>query len=295
MKPVALDLCCGMGGWTDGLLSAGWDVIGFDITQWPGYNGKLMQGDVRHVHITHDSNGTWFVSIRPSSDTESWLEWPLPSKPLLVCASPPCQEFSYSRFPFKKAREKFTKENPPDSTIWRACERIAAECHAPLILENVRNAQYWMGKAVRNCGSFYLWGDIPVLLPMGKFQKGFGRVKDIVNPSDPWGGFGGSSYQSRGGKGPLNRKRISGFPGEMERVVPVYPQGGQPETESLQGQGCSTKKMTGSVKYRKIHGSEQAGHAGTDARKLWSAKAAMIPIELSTWIGECFYPQEMTK
>ena len=39
-----------MGGWTDGLLAAGWDVIGFDITQWPGYKGKLMQGDVRQVH-----------------------------------------------------------------------------------------------------------------------------------------------------------------------------------------------------------------------------------------------------
>jgi hypothetical protein len=31
MKPLAIDLFCGLGGWTDGLLAEGWDVIGFDI------------------------------------------------------------------------------------------------------------------------------------------------------------------------------------------------------------------------------------------------------------------------
>ena len=31
MKPLAIDLCCGLGGWSEGLLAEGWDVVGFDI------------------------------------------------------------------------------------------------------------------------------------------------------------------------------------------------------------------------------------------------------------------------
>jgi len=32
-KPLAIDLFCGLGGWTEGLLAEGWQVIGFDIEQ----------------------------------------------------------------------------------------------------------------------------------------------------------------------------------------------------------------------------------------------------------------------
>lgn len=30
-KPLAIDLFCGLGGWTEGLLAEGYYVVGFDI------------------------------------------------------------------------------------------------------------------------------------------------------------------------------------------------------------------------------------------------------------------------
>ena len=38
--------------------------------------------------------------------------------------------------------------------------------HIPLIVENVRGAQKWVGRARWNYGSFYLWGDVPALMPV---------------------------------------------------------------------------------------------------------------------------------
>ena len=249
MKPIALDLCTGKGGWARGLKAAGWHVIGVDVKVWDNpYVDEFVQKDVRLC------NGSDFPGVQ------------------LVCASPPCQEFSYRSFPFKRCRE-LRDTVPPDKSIWEACVRIAKEAKATLILENVRGAQglakgiphpeWFMGKAAWNYGPFYFWGDRPLLLHPGKApQKGFGCVKELENPSDPWGGFGGSSYQSRGGKGPLNKKRVAkdwhgGFAGEMDRVEKVY----------------KGKRM-----------------AGSNARAEWSAKAAMIPEELAEWIGRYYYP-----
>lgn len=52
-----------------------------------------------------------------------------------------------------------------------ACFRIQREAseaagrHIPLIIENVRGAQLFVGRAAWHFGSFYLWGDIPALMP----------------------------------------------------------------------------------------------------------------------------------
>ena len=34
-----------------------------------------------------------------------------------------------------------------------------------MVVENVRGAQKWVGRAQWNYGSFYLWGDVPALMP----------------------------------------------------------------------------------------------------------------------------------
>ena len=42
----------------------------------------------------------------------------------------------------------------------------AAGHYIPLVVENVRAAQKWVGRARWHYGSFYLWGDVPALMPM---------------------------------------------------------------------------------------------------------------------------------
>ena len=51
--------------------------------------------------------------------------------------------------------------------LFDACFRIQREAceasgrHIPMVVENVKGAQPWVGKAAGRFGSFYLWGDVP--------------------------------------------------------------------------------------------------------------------------------------
>src|SRR5438128_2258477 len=85
-RPLAIDLFCGLGGWTDGLLAEGWDVIGFDITQHVygehRYPGKLVIQDVTTLH------GSQFRHAAA------------------IVASPPCKEYSYMAMPWTLAKAK---------------------------------------------------------------------------------------------------------------------------------------------------------------------------------------------
>lgn len=59
-----------------------------------------------------------------------------------------------------------------------ACE--AAGRHIPLLVENVRGAQPWVGRSRWAYGSFHLWGDTPALMPHSEGGRkqggGLGRV-----------------------------------------------------------------------------------------------------------------------
>jgi hypothetical protein len=134
---VLIDLCCGLGGWSAGFIEKGWRVVGFDVERFP-FPGQLVLQDVRTVDGRR---------LRGAD---------------LIVASPPCEQFSRHQMPWTKAR------NPPspDLSLVEACYRIAREAGAPLILENVRSAQRWLGRAPASYGSRFLWGDgLPALVP----------------------------------------------------------------------------------------------------------------------------------
>jgi hypothetical protein len=138
----AVDLCCGKGGWTRALINRGFRVVGFDTVRFPEYMGELVIQDVRTIDGRN---------LRGAS---------------LIVASPPCQEFSRWRMPWTRAK------NPPapDLSIIHACFYIARAAGVPLVLENVRTAERWIGPPAARWGPFSLWGDgVPALLPVVEY------------------------------------------------------------------------------------------------------------------------------
>jgi hypothetical protein len=135
LAPIAIDLCCGLGGWADGLKKYGWRVIGIDIEKFPYSGDAILDFDVRKLP-------EWFSEMFTIARVS------------LVVASPPCEQFSRHDMPWTKAKNP----PPPDKSIWTACVQIAERFRAPLVIENVRGAQQFMGKADSHYGSQYLWG-----------------------------------------------------------------------------------------------------------------------------------------
>ena len=99
------------------------------------------------------------------------------SRANLIVASPPCDEFSRHDQPWTRARNP----PPPDLSLWRAAERISREAGRPLIIENVRGAQQFMGQAKHHFGKQYLWGDVPALMPDHGNSQNYGRQKQTLS------------------------------------------------------------------------------------------------------------------
>lgn len=160
MRPLAIDLFCGLGGWTEGLLAEGYEVVGFDIERHVygehHYPAQLVLQDVLTLH------GSQFRDAA------------------LIVASPPCQEYSYMAMPWSRAKKiaaeyrSGARDVAKLTALFDACFRLQREAceaggrHIPLVVENVRGAQEWVGRSRWNYGSYHLWGDVPALMPIAR-------------------------------------------------------------------------------------------------------------------------------
>ena len=88
------------------------------------------------------------------------------------------------------------------TALFDACFRIQREASEaaghkiPLIVENVRGAQKWVGRAKWNWGSYYLWGDVPALMPITTRFKRPGRNFHAFERGFP--SFNGADHELRG-------------------------------------------------------------------------------------------------
>lgn len=246
MKPLCIDLFCGLGGWTEGFLSEGFAVIGFDIEVRP-YPAQLVIQDVLTLHGSQFKNVTCIV------------------------ASPPCQAYSYRAMPWKKAKAL----PPPDNSLFEACFRIQREaCEAsaryiPMVVENVCGAQKLVGKAAWHYGSYYLWGDVPALMPF-TYQK---RKSQHVPLCETPKGTGATSWFFGNSKHEGRHYGVKGIP---HRPTGPWTNPAENGTK-IGGDWFSDPNST----CRK-HGSK------SNARKQASALIAKIPFPLAQHIARVF-------
>ena len=270
-KLLAIDLFCGLGGWTDGLIAEGYDVIGFDIEQHVygdmRYPAQLVVQDVLTLH------GSQFKDAA------------------LIVASPPCQEYSYMAMPWKLAKAKaaaIKADTTGESLVklnrlFNACFRLQAEAslaagrHIPMVIENVRGAIPWVGKARWNFGSFYLWGDVPALMPPA--------FKATKVPSFRFDGSGKSfqsaSVEQTGVKAPgMNWSDQTKRGQDFTRLAGRHAAEGQKSVQDGLG-GYGGNFGWNNTPMRR-------GNSKSSGRKMASAMIAKIPLPLSRHIAATF-------
>ena len=159
-------------------MAEGFECIGFDIERHDygagGYPGQLVLQDALTLH------GSQFRDAA------------------CIVASPPCQRYSYMAQPWQRAKrevrwQQWERDSPFGDrlaglrALFDACFRIQREAceaagrHIPMVVENVKGAQPWVGRAKAHYGSYYLWGDVEDvggrIVASGKLRFGMPSVK----------------------------------------------------------------------------------------------------------------------
>lgn len=262
-NPLMVDLFCGLGGWAEGGLAEGYNVIGFDIERhaYGGhrYPAQMVVQDVLTLH------GSQFKDAA------------------LIVASPPCQKYSYMAMPWKLAkaqaaaiRADTTGEALIDlNRLFDACFRIQKEAsiaagrHIPMVVENVRGAIPWVGRSRWAFGSFHLWGDVPALMPIA--------FKAVKVGGFSWSDFGKDGYKARAfnGTAERNMKEASGQKLPGNNAPRMW-------SERRMQRLADAKRYDEDAFY--------CGSSGGKARKAASAMIAKIPLPLSRHIAATYRP-----
>lgn len=280
--PLCVDLFCGLGGWAEGFLAENYDVIGFDIERhvYPAVamdvDAIKLPGNTSSVRwcerpIQRLNNATKFA--RRTGELAAYpaqlvlqdvrtLHGSQFKHAACIVASPPCQEYSYRAMPWKRAKAL----PPPSNELWDACFRIQQEAseaagrYIPMVVENVCGAQRWVGRAKWHYGSYYLWGDVPALMPFA-----MGRKSQHEPLCETPAGTGRTSWFFGNSK---HEGRYYGMDGVKDRDADGY------ERTHPDAFGWKTPRTS----------------SHSSARRAASAMIAKIPFALARHIAEVYKP-----
>jgi hypothetical protein len=153
-KPRLLDLFCGRWGWSRAFAARGWECVGVDLVEPP----EIPQGC---TFVQQDIIG---MSRIPQSYD-------------FICASSPCEQFSVHGMKHFHLNPKYPELG---IKLFNHTRELCEASGVPYVMENVRAAQQFVGKAVHHCGPFYLWGTgVPAILNQG-ISKDMSQQRDPI-------------------------------------------------------------------------------------------------------------------
>jgi len=160
--------------------------------------------------------------------------------------------------------------------VCRVCKgRGYLERYIPMVVENVRGAQKWVGPSKANYGSFHLWGDVGMVgNRIVVIRDGLPDMRVLRMPGKARGVTEARALLAVKTTGHVNKR--DGFDHTRHLT-------NQRESEAVK-HGGDGKNEESSLSRR--FGSK------SDSRKAASAMIAIIPPAISQHIAECFWPAE---
>ena len=155
-----------------------------------------------------------------------------------------------------------------------------------MVVENVRGAEKWVGSAAWHFGSYYLWGDVPALMPPAKAFK---------IPGFRFDGSGGSFQTASVNFGTAANLRSEKGNLQGADAIAQSPNGaGRRSGASVDS--LSPYKINGPSRNRELRRGEFGWHktvmadgtSGSIKRKAASAQIAKIPFPLAQHIARVF-------
>lgn len=325
-RPLAIELFCGMFGWSSGWLALGGQAIGFDLEHLP-HHGDIPIGAELVIQDVLTLHGSQFRNAS------------------IIMASPPCTQFSYRAMPWKRSKVLMPEVEPewwsltekqmspaqlkewnqykidyplplPSLALYDACFRIQREAseaagrQIPMIVENVRGIQKYVGPAPANFGSFFLYGDVGmvgnrIVAGMPKFGKTVKPFKASKNKGGSWFAIANNT-DSGHSKNPVQfegQKNTGGSWFRIDGSNQVRERGNDPRDAHMNDGG--QKRIPIAMHYRDYKESIKQGDdwfnaesggiswttgSKSPARKAASAHIAKIPFPLSLYVAESFWP-----